>query len=367
MRAAAQSLIDQSWKLSSDKETFTSQLLIALNDPKNPDGRLVRETLHKAKTVQIALDLLAMANVPAQIIRGVRLDHDRSRIDATELIEIYDGNAWQQFNPETGRKGLPRYFLVWQRGDKSMIDLEGGHRAKVTFSVLSNNVPAREVAIKELGEDMAMLIDYSIYSLPIEQQSIFKTILMVPIGALLVLFLRVFVGLKTAGTFMPVLLALAFLQTSLLNGVVIFLIILLVGLWARSYLSGLDLLLVARLAAVVVLVVLLMAAISIVSYKLGLEQALKVTFFPMIIIAWTIEHMSILWEDSGPREVVIQTSGSLFSAILCYTVFTNKYMEHWIFNFPELLIAVIGIIIMMGHYTGYRLSELYRFRHLRQK
>jgi hypothetical protein len=365
--AAAESLIEKSWKISSDTETFAGQLLIALNDNKNSDALLIRETLANVKTVQIALDLLASAEVPAQIIRGIYLDADRSRIAATELIEIYNGSSWQQFNPETGRKGLPKSFLVWQRGDKSLLDLEGGRRSKVTFSVLSNNIPAREVAIKEAGEKVAMLVDYSIYSLPIEQQSVFKSILMVPVGALLVLFMRVFVGLRTAGTFMPVLLALAFIQTNLVSGVVIFLVILAVGLWVRSYLSGLDLLLVSRLAAAVVIVVILMAIISIVSYKMGLEQALKVTFFPMIIIAWTIEHMSILWEDGGPREVLIQTGGSLFVAILCYALFTNNYMEHWVFNFPELLLAILGVIIMLGHYTGYRLSEILRFRHLRVK
>jgi hypothetical protein len=364
--SAAEALIEKSWRISSDTESFTTQLLMALNDKKNPDGLLVKETL-KIDTVQIALDLLALAEVPAQIIRGVRLDDDRSRITATEFVEIYNGSSWQQFNPVTGRKGLPRNFLVWQRGDKSLLDVEGGRRSKVTFSVLSNNVPSREVAIKELGSDVTTLIDYSIYSLPIEQQSVFKSILMVPVGALFVLFMRVFVGLRTAGTFMPVLLALAFIQTNLVSGVLIFLVILAVGLWARSYLSGLDLLLVARLAAVVVIVVLLMALISIVSYKMGIEQALKVTFFPMIIIAWTIEHMSILWEDGGPREVVVQTSGSLFVAILCYAIFTNMYMEHWMFNFPELLLAILGLIIMLGHYTGYRLSELLRFRHLSVK
>ncbi len=365
--SAVESLIQNCWKISADTETFAAQLLIALNDNKNSDAQLIREALSNVKTVQIALDLLATAEVPAQIIRGVKLDEDRSRVLASEYIEIYNGSVWQQFNPETGKKGLPKEFLIWQRGDKSLLDLEGGRGSKVTFSVLSNNIPAREVAVKKLGEDVAMLIDYSIYSLPIEQQSVFKSILMVPVGALLVLFMRVFVGLRTAGTFMPVLLALAFIQTNLISGVAIFLLILAVGLWVRSYLSGLDLLLVARLAAAVVIVVILMALISIVSYKMGLEQALKVTFFPMIIIAWTIEHMSILWEDGGPREVIVQTGGSLFVAVLCYALFTNIYVEHWLFNFPELLLAILGMIIMLGHYTGYRLSEISRFRHLRLK
>ena len=132
----------------------------------------------------------------------------------------------------------------------------------------------------------------------------------------------------------------------------------------RSYLSKLDLLLVSRIAAVVVIVVILMSAISIVSYRMGVEQALTVTFFPMIIIAWTIEHMSILWEDDGPGEVLVQTAGSLVVAILCYMAMTNHYIEHWMFNFPEFLLVLLGGIILLGHYTGYRLSELIRFRNM---
>ncbi|MFC2074619.1 7TM domain-containing protein, partial [Campylobacterota bacterium] len=31
------------------------------------------------------------------------------------------------------------------------------------------------------------------------------------------------------------------------------------------------------------------------------------------------------------------------------------------FNFPELLLVVLAIIILIGRYTGYRLSELIRF------
>ena len=141
----------------------------------------------------------------------------------------------------------------------------------------------------------------------------------------------------------------------------IFLLILVVGLWVRSYLSPLDLLLLSRIASVLVIVLGLMALLSILSYKLGFEQALTVTFFPMIIIAWTIEHMSILWEDDGPAEVLVQTAGSLSVAILCYLAMTNNYVEHWTFNFPEVLLVSLGVIIIMGHYTGYRLLELIRF------
>ena len=315
----------------------------------------------------MALDLFALAEVPSHIIRGIYLEDDRNRMNAEALIEIFNGEHWVVFNPETGERGLPENFLVWQRGDRSLLDVVGGSNSTVTFSVLANDVPARKVALEQMGSEKTALLDYSIYSLPIEQQSVFKFILLVPVGALIVIFLRVVIGIRTAGTFMPVLLAIAFIQTHLLNGVLIFLLILAVGLFVRSYLSRLDLLLVSRIAAVVVIVVCLMSFISIISFKLGIEQALTVTFFPMIIIAWTIEHMSILWEDDGPMEVLIQTAGSLAVAILCYLAMTNNYIEHWMFNFPELLFTLLGMIIILGHYTGYRASELIRFRYMGQR
>lgn len=366
LRAAAASLIEQSWAISADRESFVAQMIKAFNDPGNNDARLIRDSLPDNSQVEALLDLLAVADVPAHILRGIYLEDDRSRISAQALIEIFDGKRWQVFDPRTSRAGLPANFLIWQRGDKSLLDVEGGSRSLVRFSILANNTPTREVALTQMGEDSAAIMDYSIYSLPIEQQSIFKFILLVPVGALIVIFMRVVVGIRTAGTFMPVLLAIAFVQSSLITGVSIFLLILAVGIWVRSYFSRLDLLLVARIAAVVVIVVGLMAIISIVSYKLGIEQALMVTFFPMIIIAWTIEHMSILWEDDGPMEVVVQTTGSLLVAILCYLVMTNRYVEHWMFNFPELLLVLLGVIILLGQYTGYRLSELLRFRHIKQ-
>jgi len=170
------------------------------------------------------------------------------------------------------------------------------------------------------------------------------------------------VGIRTSGTFMPVLIALAFIQTTLLVGLIIFLGLVGVGLWIRSYLSRLNLLLVSRVAAVIIVVILLMAVLAVTSYRLGLDQALTVTFFPTVIIAWTIERMSILWEEEGGHEVLIQGSGSLLVAVLAYIAMSSQIISHLTFNFPELMLSLLGVILLLGKYTGFRLSELYRFR-----
>ena len=64
---------------------------------------------------------------------------------------------------------------------------------------------------------------------------------------------------------------------------------------------------------------------------------------------------------------MVQGSGSLIVAVLAYLVMSNQYVEHLTFNFPELLITLLGVILLMGKYTGYRLSELYRFREMKKQ
>jgi hypothetical protein len=163
---------------------------------------------------------------------------------------------------------------------------------------------------------------------------------------------------------MPILIALAFLQTQLVTGLTLFLVLVGTGLWIRSWLSHMNLLLVSRISAVIIVVIFMMATTAILSYKFGLDRALTVTFFPTIILAWTIERMSILWEEEGFKEVFLQGGGSLLVAVLSYLVMTNRVVEHLTFNFPELTLSLLAVILLLGKYTGYRLSELYRFRDL---
>ena len=66
------------------------------------------------------------------------------------------------------------------------------------------------------------------------------------------------------------------------------------------------------------MVIFLISAFSVIGYQMGYSTGMTITFFPMIIIAWTIERMSILWEEDGPTEVMKQGGGSLLVAVLAY-------------------------------------------------
>ncbi|MGD8547058.1 MAG: 7TM domain-containing protein, partial [Thiohalophilus sp.] len=199
-------------------------------------------------------------------------------------------------------------------------------------------------------------------SLPLDTQHVYRIILMIPIGALLLVVLRNVIGVKTFGTFMPILIALAFRETQLLWGIIFFTVIVGIGLSIRFYLENLKLLLVPRLASVLTIVILLMMVISVLSNKIEIERGLSVALFPMVILAMTIERMSIVWEERGAYEAIQQGLGSLLVAALAYLLITNSILIHIIFTFPELLLIVLATMLLLGRYTGYRLFELIRFK-----
>ena len=78
----------------------------------------------------------------------------------------------------------------------------------------------------------------------------------------------------------------------------------------------------------------------------------------------TIERMSITWEENGAQIALLQGLGSLIVASLGYMLMTNDHLTYLMFVFPELLLVILGISLWMGRYTGYRLSELFRFREM---
>ncbi|WP_347329979.1 inactive transglutaminase family protein [Marinimicrobium locisalis] len=356
---AASQMLAQALSTSSTPESLTRELIKRLNRPSaDQNASMLLEAVGSRS--QLLERLLNQATIPARQVMGLFLEDARRRQTLTPMVEAYNGEEWVLFNPETGEQGVPDHLLLWHRGGESLIDVVGGSNSGVSFSMIRQTVPAEELAVAQFSNSAFALL--GVQQLPIEEQSMFKMLFLLPLGALVVVFMRIIVGLKTSGTFMPVLISLAFLQTSLFPGLISFIVVVSLGLMLRSYLSHLNLLLVARIATLVVLVIFLISMLSLVGYQLGFSAGMTITFFPMIIIAWTIERMSILWEEEGPREVVIQGGGSLLVAVMAYLLMRLPIANHLSFNFPELNLVILALIMVMGQYTGYKLSELRRFR-----
>ncbi len=355
---AAEEMLDLAAEKSSSPESMTRELVKLLNSPGSQNTALLRSD--SADQADLLMLLLDRADIATRSVMGLYLEDARRRQSLTPMVEIYTSEKWLLVNPVSGEFGVPPNLLLWHRGGVSVLDVTGGTKSRVHFSMIRQTVPALQLAQVKNNESAFMRL--GVQHLPIEEQSMFKLLLLLPLGAAVVVFMRVIIGLKTSGTFMPVLIALAFLQTSLVAGLISFVLMVAAGLGLRSYLSRLNLLLVSRIATLIVLVVFMISAFSIMGYQLGYSTGMTIMFFPMIIIAWTIERMSILWEEDGPNEVMRQGGGSLLVAVIAYLLMQTPIFVHLTFNFPELNLVLLAAILAMGQYTGYKLSELRRFR-----
>ncbi len=261
---------------SADTASFTSELLRRMNDssPGPNVELLLSDADTQAEFVESITTILASARIPARMIHGFELAGRQRQAEAATRLEVHDGDQWRYFDPATGDENLPENFFIWWRGNEPLINVEGGSNVQASFAIQENHLDAVTIAETQAAQQGANPFDFSLYRLPIQTQAVYSVLLMIPIGALVMVVMRNIVGIDAFGTFMPVLIALAFRETKLFWGVVLFTTLVAAGLSIRFLLERLRLLLVPRLSAVLIVVVLLMLVISVMSHQLGMETGL---------------------------------------------------------------------------------------------
>lgn len=361
---AAKTLLSTVQARSADLDTFVAQLFERLNRPRPGTNLplLLGKRPTKAKKVELAVRLLSLAGIPAQSVHGLHLSEEQRRAPLLHWIEVFDGKSWRGFDPQSGQPKISADYLVWWRGTSRLVTSEGVSRTRVAFSVTHNLEASLAAAVSGSKKIRNRLLQFSLFSLPLSVQQVYRILLLAPVGVFILIILRNLVGLSTLGTFMPVLIAMSFRETRLLGGVVLFCLVVTLGMAARLYMERLKLLVVPRLAAVLIVVIFVMATLSILGHQLGVHAGLSVALFPMVILTMTIERMSIVWEERGPAHALKQAGGSLIAASLAYLVMNIEEIGHLVFVFPELILVILGATLILGRYSGYRLLELRRFR-----
>ena len=361
-KIAAEALLSPIRQHSADVETFISEAIKRVNNANDDNVKLLlggdASTPNKARVIEL---LLSIAHVPMERVHTVRLQADMAQ--SPELwLRSFNGDKWLYFNPETGEQGLPDDRLVWWTGNEPLMNLEGGRNPQVTFTLNSSEMNAIRLAKLTDENTDADFLEYSLYGLPLQTQQTYQIMIMIPIGVLVILILRNLGGLQTLGTFTPVLIALAFRETQIGFGIILFTVITAMGLSLRSYLEHLKLQMLPRLSVVLTFVVVLIAVISLFSHKLGLERGLSVSLFPMVILTMTIERLSITWEERGGGHAFKVAVGTLIAAALAFLLMNIPELTYFMFTFPAVLLIMVGFMLAMGRYRGYRLTELFRFK-----
>ncbi len=293
--------------------------------------------------------LARAAGIPTRLVGGIVLSPGVKNITHV-WIESFIGGKWVPFDAVNNHFAeVPNNYLEIYRGDYSLIRYSGLEKIDYYFAISKERIPPIDSP-------------WSLYILPIHFQSFIKVLLLIPLGALVVAFFRTIIGVPTFGTFAPVLLALAFREISLLTGLACIVGVIVLGWLFRSFLDKLKILVIPRLSIIVTLVVILVLVMVVVFYHLGIHRILFITLFPMIIMTWTIERFSVIQIEDGTKAAFQAALGTALVAAAAYYLMEIKILRVYLFAFPELLLVIMAIMLLLGRYTGIRLAEFWRFR-----
>jgi len=312
---------------------------------------------------RLLVTLLRASGVPARSIRGLEL-REGTDPEARIWSEAYLGGSWLPMSTVDDFFAVrPANLVVLGGGERPLVEATGVRAVGHRYSCMHEGLRPEEIA-DLLAPSHPTLAWFSLYRLPLPSQSALRVLLLLPVGALFVALFRNVAGVPTYGTFMPVLIALALRGFSLGVGLALVAFVLFMGVVGRLALERLRLLMVPRLSILLCLVVLTVTGLALVGRDSENRELFAGLVFPIVILTMLVERFSITIAEEGFREALVRAGCSVLVAVAIYPVFRSGRAEYLMFTFPEIVIAVMGVLVLIGGYTGYRVSDLLRFRGL---
>ena len=306
--------------------------------------------------------LLRSADFPVRNVQGFVLT-ERVATQPDRWVAVWTGQKWEHIRPETGDVYPDSVRLLpLMVGDSPLMSITGGKLREVRWSLSKQTLSQWRSHFERIQRSTRFLDRWSLFTIPDQFQEIFRVILLIPIGVLMISVLRNVVGFPTFGIFMPVLMALAFRSTGLSYGLGIFAGVVLMGYLLRRGIDRLRLLLVPRLSFLITFVILAFTVFALIGSKFGIREFMAVGLLPFVILSMTIERFFILIEESGASVALRTAAGSAAVAAITYKIIQIDPLQLTFFVYPELLLAIMGLLLLLGNYSGYRLSEILRFK-----
>lgn len=332
---------------------------------KAPAARTVPEVLAsgRASALERAYAMVALcraANIPARLVTGVLLAED-VEAQLHHWVEVWDdGDGWLAYDPLQGyQREVPHNFLPFVRDRVDLAEAEGAGRIAVSYTVTN----ADEFLDVQAGVEPGWQSVFHLTRLPLEVRNVLARLFLLPLAVLLTTLFRELTGIRSYGTFMPALFALALVHAQWQMAAVTLGTVLLFGVLGRSVLpAGLHR--QPRLTLVLILVVVGVAtSISLMDF-LAWGQDGRVVLLPVVIMAILVDLFYRALEKEGPDSAVVKLGWTLFQVVLCLPVMHYEALGHWLVAHPETHILTLAATLLVSGYSGPRLVSLPGFHGL---
>ncbi len=308
---------------------------------------------------RLLVALFRAQGIAARLVGGLILRPGTKRT-GHQWMEFRAGGRWLPIDATNHHfLEIPHHYLTLYRGDESVFH----HTANIGFDyrwTIARHLVPRQVLEHKRGAT-GLWTFFDALGIPLE---LLTSLIMIPVGAIVIILFRNVVGLRTYGTFLPVLISTAARNTGFAWGAVGFVAIILVISVLRRALGRLQLLHSPQLAVLLTAVIGLLLGGAVLGARLGASGLGRISLFPVAILAITSERFALTTIEEGALTAWAVLAQTLVAVFFCYLTIQSLTLQVLFLSLPELLIAVAAVDIYIGRWAGMRLSELIRFRGL---
>ena len=244
--------------------------------------------------------------------------------------------------------------------------------AKTNDTTLPESEPAQAAIFATLeNRSIESLTIYNFFAYWV-QQAIFLgipantifLILLTPIIALCISFVRVVVGLPTLDMLVPIALAFAFVSVGVWAGLLILTSIILAAYVSKLLISRLRMMFYPkRSLSLLILSIFVFAALT-ASLVFDFVQIVNLSIFPILILMLLGDSIVSVQLHKSFSETFMITTTTLALGLFGFVLATSTMVQNTLILYPELVLLVIPLNILIGRYFGLRLLEFVRFNEL---
>ena len=292
--------------------------------------------------------------IPARGVGGIILNEGEKRTSHL-WTEIYYKGYWMPFDIMNEHFAtLPANYLRLYHGDEYLI----AHTPKVGFDY-QFIIQKKHQSLDSQGKHVPVL--WSLLGHRLVSIDLLRTILLLPLGCLLIALFKNVIGLKTLGIFLPALIALSLVGVNVYWTIAAFTAVLAVISALHYNLNQLGLLHTPKLVIMLLSVIITLVLLGTLGFVMQWEKWPSVFMLPLVIMALAAERFAKVLTEDGFESAAKILGSTLLVALLCYPVFQSDILIGLLLTYPELYLSMMGILLLLGRWIGLRIMERYRF------
>ncbi len=186
-------------------------------------------------------------------------------------------------------------------------------------------------------------------------------ILLLPMLATIIAFIRHVVGLPSIGLLVPIALSITLLSTGVTAGLILLASIILGSTFARLILRKLRIMQLPKMALSMFIVSIIIFATITIAAMSGILVVRQLSIFPVLLLILLSEQIISVQLERSFQEMLVITLVTFALGMVGYVVLSAQVIRNTFLLYPELIFLLIPINILIGRYFGLRILEYFRF------